>query len=570
MLTRFLEDRPSKRLRGTEGVDVDVDPAADPGCSVRSHVGGACAAETDDGSDGGIKHPVDDVVVDGCCLPLVGGFDSNLSSAVKQTPAVGAERPSGDDTAVMYSLERRFVSQQVLQTPIDGINRAVDLAPNPRVQGKLGKENNTSVVIQASEGDWVRGIAVKDCSCMRVCCSGDRDAEVGPGKSLQSLVDDGDKFGDEDDGEEPLFRIKSQLTYERVYSSQFSFDDGGADVQKRGKDGGVHGWQTPCLARDELCVGMQRELSANDLENACFQSRFVEADEGDAPGTSVEHEETGRDGTRNKVKHPNLMVTIPSQEHVAPESETENRLTPAVHSADRVQLNNPQGIGFFPIFRSKKDCKIVYLIRHGESEFNAACSAKGSSWEDPLLFDARLTMKGKTQALSLRKEVESWDLPGDVVWVTSPLTRALETLLHVHPDIEPSAMKCRASCGRLNNVVILPEVTEKLHTSGDVGRNPCDLQEEFPMLELGNLKDNWWFNKAERPNCPYRKLFQSHETKDSVTGRIKQFRKWIIERPEKAFVAVGHSMFWRDFATSVHNGIKQETMRNCEWRVLHV
>lgn len=241
-----------------------------------------------------------------------------------------------------------------------------------------------------------------------------------------------------------------------------------------------------------------------------------------------------------------------------------------------MQLNN----GFFPIFRSKKDCKLVYLIRHGESEFNAACSARGSSWEDPLLFDAKLTFKGKSQALTLRNEVLSWDLPEDVVWVTSPLTRAIQTLLHVHPEIEISPIEgedghrliCRTSSGKLNNVVVLPEVAEKLHTSGDVGRNPSDLSKEFPMLEecFGDIREGWWYTRSERPNCSYKQLFQSHETKDSVTRRVKQFRKWIIDRPEKVFVAVGHSMFWKEFATSVHNGIKQETLRNCEWRVLHV
>jgi hypothetical protein len=124
----------------------------------------------------------------------------------------------------------------------------------------------------------------------------------------------------------------------------------------------------------------------------------------------------------------------------------------------------------------------------------------------------------------------------------------------------------------LDNVIVLPEVTEKLHTSGDVGRNPCDLSKEFPMLKgsLSGLENSWWYNRTERPNCSYKQLFQSHETKDSVTRRVKYFRKWIIDRPEKVFVAVGHSMFWKEFATSVHNGVKQDTLRNCEWRVLHV
>jgi len=253
-----------------------------------------------------------------------------------------------------------------------------------------------------------------------------------------------------------------------------------------------------------------------------------------------------------------------------PEDEDGNdRLTPAVHSADRVQLNN-SGLNYFPIFRSKKDCKIVYLIRHGESEFNAACCARGSAWEDPLLFDARLTQRGRKQALSLRDEVKKWDLPCDAVWVTSPLTRAIETLLHVHPDIEPSSFSCQS--GKLRNVLVLPEVAEKLHTSGDIGRKPSDLVKEFPMLgtQLKNLSDVWWFTRSDRPNCPYERTFQSHETKESINRRIKKFRKWIIDRPEKAFVAVGHSMFWKEFATTCHNGIKQETMRNCEWKVIHV
>ena len=198
-----------------------------------------------------------------------------------------------------------------------------------------------------------------------------------------------------------------------------------------------------------------------------------------------------------------------------------------------------------------------------------------------MLFDAKLTCKGKSQALTLRNEVQNWDLPADVVWVTSPLTRAIQTLLHVHPEIEISKQEkggddhlftCRTASGRLGNVVVLPEVTEKLHTSGDVGRNPDDLSREFPMLAgcLDEVDDGWWYTRTERPNCSYKQLFQSHETKDSVTRRVKQFRKWIIDRPEKVFVAVGHSMFWKDFATSVQNGVKQETLRNCEWRVLHV
>lgn len=336
---------------------------------------------------------------------------------------------------------------------------------------------------------------------------------------------------DEVDG----FCIRSQPTYERGVSQRIL--ENLEDVK------------TPCRQGSEE---LERELSDNDLQ--ILESKFI---------TEIEAEK--EDISQELGNHHNLTLRIPS----VPDDDGHDRLTPAVHSADRVQLNNT-GLNYFPIFRSKKDCKIVYLIRHGESEFNAACCAKGSSWEDPLLFDARLTLKGRKQALLLRQEVKKWDLPSDALWVTSPLTRAIETLLHVHPDIEPSDLSCQSDA--LRNVLILPEVAENLHTSGDIGRKPSDLVKEFPMLgtQLKNLSDVWWFTKTDRPNCPYEKTFQSHETKESIKRRIKKFRKWIIDRPEKAFVAVGHSMFWKDFATTCHNGIKQETMRNCEWKVIHV
>eukprot|EP00889_Picochlorum_renovo_P004941 jgi/Picre1/31971/NNA_007319.t1 len=326
------------------------------------------------------------------------------------------------------------------------------------------------------------------------------------------------------------FFIFSQPGYERG-ASQHVIED-------------VDEASTPCKSSDEL------DRNDSEIDLALLNSGFSTKSYG-------EEGDLGSQPTAKKSEDPKT-------------DDPNSRLTPAVHSADRVQLNQA-GPSYFPIFRSKKDCKIVYIIRHGESEFNAACSARGSSWEDPLLFDARLTWQGRKQALSLRNEVLKWDLPKDALWITSPLTRAIETMLHVHPAVKHGDFSCARST-ILENVMVLPEVTERLHTSGDIGRSPADLASDFPMLhsQLKHLSDTWWYSKKEKPNCPYRRLFQSHEPKDSINRRIRQFRKWIIDRPEKAFVAVGHSMFWKDFATACHNGIKQETLRNCEWKIIHV
>ena len=112
----------------------------------------------------------------------------------------------------------------------------------------------------------------------------------------------------------------------------------------------------------------------------------------------------------------------------------------------------------------------LYLIRHGESEYNAACAASGSAWADPLIFDAPLTKLGRRQvrayvvatgglpapaavlqppapqasprgcrrappqARGLRRRLHEMALPPDTLWVTSPLTRAIETLLLACPS----------------------------------------------------------------------------------------------------------------------------------------
>jgi len=280
--------------------------------------------------------------------------------------------------------------------------------------------------------------------------------------------------------------------------------------------------------------------------------------------------------------------------------------TPAVHSVDRVQLNSGGPSGVFPIFRSKKDCKTIYIIRHGESEYNRAIGAMGSKWEDPMIYDAPLTSKGKRQALNLRDQVAKWNLPEDVVWVTSPLSRAIETMLLAFPNLNGKTAGVDGGGGEssvtfssiinnnndnsnstdengvvndafysnkaFRNVHVLSEVSEQLLTSGDIGHRPHDLIKKFPQLrdQLSQLPDCWWYNLPDKCNCAYSCQFSAAEPKLDMQKRIKAFRKWILNRPEQTFVAVGHSIFWKAFATACKNGVKQEGLKNCSWMQLHV
>lgn len=44
----------------------------------------------------------------------------------------------------------------------------------------------------------------------------------------------------------------------------------------------------------------------------------------------------------------------------------------------------------------------LHMIRHGESEYNAATSF-GTAFEDPIIFDPQLTAKGRRQVLPMLK-----------------------------------------------------------------------------------------------------------------------------------------------------------------------
>lgn len=76
--------------------------------------------------------------------------------------------------------------------------------------------------------------------------------------------------------------------------------------------------------------------------------------------------------------------------------------------------------------------KTIHIVRHGESEYNAACAAPGSSWEEPAIFDAALTPLGHAQSVALGSELAQV-VSADALWVTSPLTRAIQTCVLVRP-----------------------------------------------------------------------------------------------------------------------------------------
>jgi broad specificity phosphatase PhoE len=166
--------------------------------------------------------------------------------------------------------------------------------------------------------------------------------------------------------------------------------------------------------------------------------------------------------------------------------------------------------------------KTILCIRHGESTFNAA--APGSA-ADPLHYDAGLSELGEQQVRRARELL--LDRAIDLV-ITTPLTRALQTtagLFADHPSSPP--------------ILVESLHRERVENSCDVGRSPALLSREFPLFALDHLPDIWWHHHDdpdERGVCV--------EPMELVQSRAQEFKRFLLQRPERLIAVVGHGTFF--------------------------
>ena len=208
----------------------------------------------------------------------------------------------------------------------------------------------------------------------------------------------------------------------------------------------------------------------------------------------------------------------------------------------------------------------MHLVRHGESAYNEACGRPGSSWDEPQIFDAPLTALGRSQAQALGSKLAHL-LGPSCLWVTSPLTRAIQTCVLARqavaahsPDAWPMPSSQQAW------VTVRAEATEHLATAGDVGRPPSELAREFPDLAaagvFGTLPDVWWFSPPSKPNCCARRIVGTNETRDQCRVRTRAFRKWIMMQTSSELVVFGHSTFFKYFM--MNEGLGEMRLKNGE------
>ena len=160
--------------------------------------------------------------------------------------------------------------------------------------------------------------------------------------------------------------------------------------------------------------------------------------------------------------------------------------------------------------------KKIYLIRHAESEANAAVDLDNPTY----YYDARITKRGENQALKAKNVLENIHFD---TYICSPLTRTLQTFSIIFPDNKP---------------IIEPLIREHLFHSCDVGRQPSSLKKDFTSFDFSNLNDFWWNN-----NKPINEKKIVKENFNDIKNRLDKFKLWLNKSNSNTIALVSHGTF---------------------------
>ena len=158
----------------------------------------------------------------------------------------------------------------------------------------------------------------------------------------------------------------------------------------------------------------------------------------------------------------------------------------------------------------------IYLIRHAESEANAAVDLDNPTY----YYDARITKRGESQALKAKNVLENIHFD---TYICSPLTRTLQTFSIIFPDNKP---------------IIEPLIREHLFHSCDVGRQPSSLKKDFTSFDFSNLNDFWWNN-----NKPINEKKIVKENFNDIKNRLDKFKLWLNKSNSNTIALVSHGTF---------------------------
>eukprot|EP00850_Spirogloea_muscicola_P021758 SM000260S09954 [mRNA] locus=s260:134105:139513:- [translate_table: standard] len=180
---------------------------------------------------------------------------------------------------------------------------------------------------------------------------------------------------------------------------------------------------------------------------------------------------------------------------------------------------------YFPAEDSAYEAALIphaeLRIRHGQTEMNVYLARAPAGFKDPLMYDTRLTAEGQRQARALAA-LAARRAPAPELIVTSPLTRALQTMELVFPAAKaPKVLEAAAR--------------ERLYMASDVGRSPEVVAHEYPHLYFDHLPTIWWHSDGRQDP-----LAVIVEPPDVFDERVSRFRKWLAARPEHTIAVVSH------------------------------
>ena len=165
---------------------------------------------------------------------------------------------------------------------------------------------------------------------------------------------------------------------------------------------------------------------------------------------------------------------------------------------------------------NKRECgPTMLLVRHGQSEFNAAFTL---TRVDPGIPDPPLTPIGHTQAAAAADQLRA---SGVRLLIASPYTRTLQTASII--------------AERLNlPIEIDARVRERAAFHCDIGSPRALLATQFPALRFDHLDDPWWHDHLGLGRA---------ETEPELETRAGSFRRSMVQRGD-----------WRDVAVVTHWG----------------
>lgn len=163
-----------------------------------------------------------------------------------------------------------------------------------------------------------------------------------------------------------------------------------------------------------------------------------------------------------------------------------------------------------------RENRFMFLIRHGQSEFNAVFSV---TRQDPGIADPRLTEEGVRQAAAAAATLKTLRQRGEGEvrrLITSPYTRALQTATIIADLLDVQ-------------VTVDPLVRERAAFMCDIGASPVDLAQRFPRLRFDHLDHPWWHDHIA---CG------AAESEEALARRGAAFRAAMADMPDWPHVAV--------------------------------